>query len=205
MTEESRDNEFTTEELMKSMTPEEYVSLASRTDFNTSEYDKQRERCSNPEVAKELCVVLSEVIKVGERLDNLKKHIYYGKEVKISNEKNYTEEVAKNFFRASGALSNNEMVHIAHGIIGKTTESVELCEALFKHIYNGEKFDKVNVIEEIGDGQWYDALLLRVLNVTHVKSWSINIAKLYKRFSGKFCEEKALNRNLKTERKVLEG
>lgn len=196
---------FSTEELLKRMTPELYVELAGRTDVDTSEYDKQRERISNPRVAEELCITINEIVKIGHRLDDLKKHIYYGKEIDLPESKDWDDDVKKNFFRASGALNDNEMTHIAHGIIGKTTEAVELCEALFNHIYKGDKFDKVNVIEEIGDGQWYDALLLRVLKVPMIKAWSINISKLFKRFGEKFSEEKAQNRDLKSERKILEG
>ena len=204
LSKEEMDKFFTTEELMKTITPEKYIEYASNTDVDTNEYDEQRQRLTQYKTVEELCFVLSEIINIGKRLDNLKKHVYYGNEVKFQGQRP-SEDTEKNIFRASGALNDNEMTHIAHGIIGKTTESIELCEALFHHIYNGKKFDKVNVVEEIGDGQWYDALLLRVLKVPFAKAWSINIAKLYKRFEGKFSKEKALNRNLKTERKVLEG
>ena len=202
------DEKFTVESLMKRMTPEVYVNeLQPRTDVPTSEYDPQRERLSNPRVAEELVVTLEKIIEAGKRLDLIKKHVYYGEKVKFidKDDKNWTEETKQNFFRASGALNDNRMAHIAHGIIGKATEATELCEALKKHIYNGAKFDEVNIIEEIGDGQWYDAMLLKVLKVSFVKTWSINIAKLYKRFGQRFSEEKALNRDLSGERKILEG
>ena len=189
---------------MKSITPEKYIELASNTDVETSEYDEQRERIKNPLLMEELTFVMSDMITVGHRLDQIKKHVFYGNEIKLEG-RNLAKECELGIHRATGAINDNHMTHIAHGIIGKATESVELIEALYKHLYKGEKFDEVNVIEEIGDGQWYDALLLRVLNVSFAKAWSINIAKLYKRFKGEFSKDKALNRDLKTERQVLEG
>ena len=151
----------------------------------------------------ELTFVMSDMITVGHRLDQIKKHVFYGNEIKLEG-RNLAKECELGIHRATGAINDNHMTHIAHGIIGKATESVELIEALYKHLYKGEKFDEVNVIEEIGDGQWYDALLLRVLNVSFAKAWSINIAKLYKRFKGEFSKDKALNRYLKIDRQVLE-
>lgn len=203
LSKEQMDVIFTTEELMKTITPERYIELASNTDMDTSEYDEQRGRISNLELVEELVMVLEKIVSSCGELDAIKKHVFYGKALNMTRVSGHTPSTSTH--RASGMLNNNKMTHLAHGIIGKATESGELCEALLKHLRDGEKFDEVNIIEEIGDGQWYDALLLRVLNVSFAKVWSINIAKLYKRFGGKFSKEKALVRNLKVERKILEG
>ncbi len=42
-------------------------------------------------------------------------------------------------------------------------------------------------------------------NIDTNKSWDINISKLKSRYGEKFSSERAINRDLHTERKILEG
>lgn len=68
----------------------------------------------------------------------------------------------------------------------------------------GEAFDAVNALEEVGDGFWYDALLLRAIGSNFGEAQSVNIAKLRRRFPNAFTEFDANNRDLFEERKILE-
>jgi NTP pyrophosphatase (non-canonical NTP hydrolase) len=100
---------------------------------------------------------------------------------------------------------DREMTHLLHGSIGIATESGEILDAIKKHIYYGKPLDKVNLKEEIGDVLWYCALLLRNLDSSFEEVAETNIKKLRARFGDKFSEFDAQNRDLETERAILEG
>lgn len=94
---------------------------------------------------------------------------------------------------------------LLHGAIGIATESGELLDAIKKHLFYGRKLDDTNLREEIGDVMWYLAILCRATNTDMSIIASINIEKLRLRYPDKFDQERAINRNLKSERKILEG
>lgn len=91
-----------------------------------------------------------------------------------------------------------------HGIDGIVTEAGELLDNSKKAKYYGKPFDKVNLKEELGDLLWYIGLICDEENFTIEELQELNIAKLKKRYPDKFEKDKALNRNLEGERKVLE-
>lgn len=96
-------------------------------------------------------------------------------------------------------------VDILHGIIGKATEGCELLEALEDAIQSGKMIDYVNLGEEIGDGQWYDAILAKAIGVSFESVQRVNIAKLRKRYPEKFTDDDAINRDVAAERVILAG
>lgn len=110
--------------------------------------------------------------------------------------------------------SDSQMGHIAdrldtnqrlvHAGMGLTTEVAELVDALKKTVFYGKPLDKVNLKEEAGDILWYLAIVADVCGFTFEECMTINIDKLRARFGDKFTEHAALNRDLNTERKILE-
>lgn len=96
-------------------------------------------------------------------------------------------------------------VRILHAAIGCVTESGELLDALKKQIFYGRELDVVNVKEEAGDILWYLAILFDELGTDFETEATRVINKLKTRFPDKFTEETVYNRDLETERKVLEG
>ncbi len=100
--------------------------------------------------------------------------------------------------------TSNRMIRILHGALGCVTESGELADTVKKTLYYGKEFDWVNAVEEIGDILWYIALLCSALNIDMEEVMERNISKLRHRYPEKFTEEKANNRNLEAERKILE-
>lgn len=92
-----------------------------------------------------------------------------------------------------------------HMMLGVSTEAGELLDALKKHLIYGKEMDWVNVQEEIGDLFWYIAGLLRLSGADPFQIMDTNIEKLKARFGDKFDAHKALNRDLDTEREILEG
>lgn len=120
------------------------------------------------------------------------------------NNKTYLEESAKTLNQNPEAIKERVDPNILHAVIGITTESAELVDAVKKQLFYGKELDRVNVIEEVGDVLFYVAILCRELNFTFEEAMDINIKKLKARYGDKFTEEAALNRDLKTEREILE-
>lgn len=157
--------------------------------------------------------IMQTMISAGTMLDQLKKNVFYGKDF---NEEKLTQEFVqiisalddiKPFIQK---LSSPKMPHIEettldvdprvfHAIVGIATESVELLEAL-----NKPEFDRVNTLEEVGDISWYIAIMLDALNGDWDQLLQTNIEKLKARFPDKFSSDRAINRDLDTERNILE-
>jgi NTP pyrophosphatase (non-canonical NTP hydrolase) len=101
-------------------------------------------------------------------------------------------------------LSTPETIRLLHAAMGLCTESGEFMDMLKKHIFYGRKLDLVNAKEEIGDSMWYVAIAIDVLKTSLDEVMTVNIDKLKERYPEKFTEFHAENRNLETERAILE-
>lgn len=141
-------------------------------------------------------------IEAGQKLDVIKKAMFYGKD--IENFKTVVPSItlghAPMFFHESTA--KGEL--ILHGLIGVLTEATELAEHLQVVLAGESELDSVNVKEEIADCMWYMAILADTMGFTFEEVQATNISKLKARYPEKFTEEKAVNRDLDTERKILE-
>ncbi|OUR97190.1 hypothetical protein A9Q84_12755 [Halobacteriovorax marinus] len=109
-----------------------------------------------------------------------------------------------NFAAMDERLSDNGLKRLLHAGIGLSTESGEFLDALKKHIFYGKELDRVNLAEEMGDLFWYLAIVSDELGVNMEDVMERNISKLKARYGEKFSEEKAENRDLNTEREILE-
>jgi len=101
-------------------------------------------------------------------------------------------------------MSTLQACRINHAAMGLVTESAEIMDAVKKYAQYGKPFDRANLIEELGDVMWYAHLLADELHTTIQHAMQVNADKLKKRYGDKFTEEAALNRDLKSERGVLE-
>lgn len=156
-----------------------------------------------------LSEVLHECAEALNKLDRIKKCLFYGRELGPITEGLHYGEVFQNceslpIWISEHPSKDKKAKDIIHGIIGKATEAGELLEALIKVIDEGQELDLPNVGEEIGDGLWYDAMLLRAIDSNFGEVQAINIAKLRQRFPNRFTEYDANNRNLAQEREILE-
>lgn len=148
--------------------------------------------------------VVAEAVEALNKLDAIKKTLFYGRECGVPMPAEGVATLAKfPEWISDNPDSDAEAVNIIHAIIGKGTESGELLEAL-SATAEGASFDKTNALEEVGDGFWYDALLLRAIGSNFAEAQRVNITKLRHRFPQKFTEHDANNRDLFGERKILE-
>lgn len=85
-----------------------------------------------------------------------------------------------------------DALHMAVGIAG---EAGELLDAIKKWAIYQKPLDLENVIEELGDLEFYMEGLRQSLNLTRIVTLMENIAKLQKRYSkGKYTNDQANER-----------
>ncbi len=157
--------------------------------------------------------VLALHIASGQMLDQIKKHVFYAKPYNADTF-NASYYMAQNAFGDIGGLPlegdlNEKQIEvnprIFHGIVGIATESTELCEALYKGMMQSDgQFDGVNLLEEVGDLDWYKAIMVDALGADWEQVLVTVIAKLKSRYPDKFTNENAINRDTVAERKILE-
>lgn len=166
-----------------------------------------------------LTAAMRDAVKAGDGLDKIKKALFYGRGADIG------LTMAPVPFLASeapaliagitrhpdaepcaDAWSEADATVMLHMAIGKVTEAAEFLDAILSCM-NGKSAppDRVNLLEELGDGLWYDANALNALGSSFADEFARNNAKLRLRFPHGFTEHDANNRNLAAERALLEG
>lgn len=94
---------------------------------------------------------------------------------------------------------------LIHASMGLVTEAAEFQDALKKSLFYGKPLDTTNLKEEMGDLLWYLALAMDALETDFDAEQDRVIRKLKARYPSKFDNELAENRDLATERKILEA
>lgn len=159
-----------------------------------------------------LATVLNLCVLSSNLLDGMKKNIFYGKEINEDSVDEDLDQIIKmaiNMKMLQRLYSNVEEFEridprVFHGIVGMHTESAELIQALGDAMFDDKTIDTVNVGEELGDSDWYKAIVLDSLGLDEDAIRAKVIAKLKKRYPGKFSAEAAINRDVAAERKLLE-
>jgi len=180
---------------------EQFVSDAIRTES----------RIDAVEVNEDLITeTISVLINAGNILDQIKKHVFYGKDYDISILLHHVRCI-EDSTTALGNLSRCDIhdeekldinPRVFHSIVGIATESTELLEALN---LDGKDMDRVNLGEEFGDLDWYKAIAVDELNLNWVTILETVIGKLKERYpEEEFTSEAAINRDLDKEREILD-
>lgn len=133
-------------------------------------------------------------------VDDLKKHLFYGKFESRFECSPCSGESIGDRVQPPTPFDRD----IIHGILGIMSESGELGELLLK-VLDFKEFDLTNLKEELGDIFWYMAQICEACGWTFEEIQELNIKKLKARYSDKFTKDAALNRDLEKERKVLEN
>jgi NTP pyrophosphatase (non-canonical NTP hydrolase) len=106
---------------------------------------------------------------------------------------NYSDFVAQKF-KAMGT----DIDDLAHAAMGISGEAGELLDAIKKHWAYGKPLDRENVIEELGDLEFYMTALRNCLGIPRSHIISHNVAKLSKRYADKYSDQEAIARADKT-------
>lgn len=88
-----------------------------------------------------------------------------------------------------------ESTHLLHMAVGVAGEAGELLDAIKKHAVYTKPIDRENVIEELGDLEFYMAGLRQGLAISRCETLKHNIDKLAKRYKGhNYSNEQAQQR-----------
>lgn len=173
--------------------------------------DAIRTECTIERVRTDTAILLHTIhimIAAGRILDQIKKNVFYGKEIDGTKFQEYLDSLISHigwledehsFGRPVIEAVNDLNPRIFHSIIGIATEATELLEALIK-----PDLDGVNILEEFGDINWYQALGIDALEGDFDQILETNIKKLKARYPEKFTSDCAINRDLEAERIILE-
>lgn len=145
-------------------------------------------------------LVLHKAVRALEELDRIKKALFYGREIEPGSGPTI-ENI--DFTLTPPGMKMVDGRRLIHGLIGGATEAGEKLEAILNALDNGTELDLPNILEEVGDGLWYDAAVLRVAGKTFEDVQTVNIDKLKARFPNGFTAFNANNRNLDVERQIL--
>lgn len=162
---------------------------------------------------KDLRLLLELLVTAGKVADLAKKTIAYNKPMNVEMMKHLTNKLSV-FASTVGATAPEGLgedsslravnLRILHGAIGMFGEAGELLEAVGNQQVTGH-LDMVNVSEEIGDTQWYAAIVVDECGVGMDRILKSNIAKLSARYPDKFSIAACENRDLAAERVALEA
>ena len=101
--------------------------------------------------------------------------------------KNTFEEMVNGLSKEGDAIINSltgEKAHLLHMAIGIAGEAGELLDAIKKHVIYEKELDVANVVEELGDLEFYMEGLRQVTLITRELTLEQNMKKLAKRYKG---------------------
>lgn len=168
--------------------------------MNFETYEKESARTASGEFHGEILSpfylksVLTNAIHTVNIVDAAKKGLFYGKKILLKDPEGTSAPI-------DPSRIDKDLLHAAMGVL---TEAGEILEALVSAM-EGKPLDRVNLVEEMGDIEWYMALFYRTLGTTPEEVREINIRKLRARFPVAFTEDSAINRDVEKERTVLES
>lgn len=76
-----------------------------------------------------------------------------------------------------------EKADLLHAAVGVSGEAGELLDAVKKHVIYNKPIDRENVVEELGDLEFYMEQLRQNLGITREETLAANIAKLSVRYA----------------------
>lgn len=79
-----------------------------------------------------------------------------------------------------------QAVNLWYGVTGVVGEAGELIDAVKKHVIYGKKLDIDNIIEELGDIEFYMEQVRQELNITREQTLLSNIKKLTDKNKGRY-------------------
>lgn len=188
------------------MNTKEFIKNATRTESIKSEIKTNEEMILN--IAK--IFLLS-----GQMLDQYKKNIFYNRDIKqdvlVDNFRSIADAMTNLSyqFKTNSQMENNDILpvnpRLFHGIVGISTEATELMEQMVSSIEESRLMDSVNVLEETFDVAWYSAIIHDTLQADMEHTFACGIDKLRKRFPEKFSDDNANNRDVDSERAILDN
>lgn len=145
----------------------------------------------HPTNSLELTNALHTLVRVGKHLDSFKRQMFYGSPQGISEDRPIKLSL--------------EQIRVLHGILGLATETAELAEVFMESLNDQTKMNITLIKEELGDIQWYVALISDASALLMNDVLATNIAKLSCRYPERFDAQRAVQRDLDAEHSILTG
>lgn len=82
-------------------------------------------------------------------------------------------------------------MHLLHAALGAAGEVGELVDAIKKHVIYDQPLDLENVVEELGDLEFYLEMLRAVLDIDRDTTIEDNMVKLAKRYANGYSDDAA--------------
>ena len=90
---------------------------------------------------------------------------------------------------------NPTKIDILHGAVGVCTEAGELLDAAKKYVFYGKTLDRTNIIEELGDLEFYMQSIRQILHITRKETLKANMEKLAIRYKNhQYSDQQAIDR-----------
>ena len=140
-----------------------------------------------PEKAAVLQRRINLVVHQSVALDLAKKQTIYNKHQGLY-------AMAEDAHRLKDFKPNPSQCELLHAAIGIAGEAGELLDAVRKHVFDGQPLDRENVIEELGDLNFYFEAACQAIGVTREEIEQRNQAKLSKRYEGGYSDQQAQER-----------
>lgn len=106
----------------------------------------------------------------------------------------YSDDMYSDFVARKFKAMGSDIDDLAHAAMGISGEAGELLDAIKKHWAYGKELDKENVMEELGDLEFYMTALRNCLGVPRSYIIAGNVTKLNKRYAGKYSDQEAIAR-----------
>ena len=178
----------------------EYIELATRTE--NKDYSGIGDRLIRNQ--REVFKILNEMIELSNDLDaSVKKRIFYGKEPKDYKPLKFPDIIRPGDSSSESFLRSLSFIRLLHGFMGIATEAGEGLEALARGLRDDGRLDFVNIGEENGDIDWYQAVIADECGTTFEAEQAKNIRKLHARTGDKFAASRVMDRDTEQEYKIL--
>lgn len=128
------------------------------------------------------------VINEAKWLDVAKKEAIYNKRTGMVF---YPEDKLQKLKKLKPTPSQCELLHAAIGLAG---EAGELLDAVRKHVFDGQPLDRDNVVEELGDLEFYMMAAMMHVGVLRPHLQELNMSKLSKRYESGYSDKAAQER-----------
>lgn len=111
------------------------------------------------------------------------------------------EQFVTNLVKERGDRSMN----LEHMVIGVCGEAGELADGIKKNSIYGKPLDRANIVEELGDLEFYMAGLRQMLGISRYETIAGNVNKLQARYKGGYSDAAAIERaDKKVEPQVID-
>ena len=141
-----------------------------------------------PHKAAALQSYVMQAVRASDNLDAGKKYAIYNDDRYGLSALHFGQDRFKDF------TITPDQAELLHAAIGLAGEAGELLDTVRKHVFDGQPLDRENVIEELGDLEFYMMAAMMNIGVLRPHLQELNMAKLSKRYEGGYSDEQAQER-----------